>query len=570
MPSSAGAEPHTIPVWERRYPGRMAYELARLEDAGACPSVDQNALSQGVLVVDLCWQLDIDEVVLRASYPDGFPRLRPHVTLIGDPATFPKRHCNPVDGSLCLLGRDTAQWLPSWTLARLLQEQLADALRGTGEEDPQAEPAEIWWNSSFGLPDSYALIDSRWDIGNARDGFLTLRYAAKGGHIPQMQAAVTEIRDAANAPLCSWTSALPDQLRRSRAIAVPWIRVDHPFLPQGSDVPNIQQLLQGNPKLHRPSELATGLHGFLFGVAYPMEVALGQTGTGWLFGLVHGPKKAFGPKARARQSFNTVQTHRAGPADIGSRVPAVEVLRKCSVALFGLGAIGAPLALELARNGCKDLRILDFDTIEPGNSIRWPLGTSAWGRRKVDALQEFIRANYPDCSVQAFNHGVGRDVGDDQVLARIMQDADVAVDATAAYGVTTLIHDYASERSLPMVSLWATPPVQGGVVAHYVPGSGCPVCLEHHHNSGSIVPPPGLDDEQTLAQPPGCAERTFTGGSFDLQELSLEAFRILVDAVSSPASQSQIRTLSLATEGRRSQPLWRIDALTKHPQCHCH
>lgn len=547
----------------------MAYELARLGEAGARPMADQDALSKGILAVDLTWPLDGRDVALRATYPDGFPRVRPHVNLIGDPATFPQRHCNPVDGSLCLLGRDTAQWLPSWTLARLLQEQLANALNGTGDEDPQAEPAEVWWNSSFGLPDSYALIDSSWDIGGAQEGFLTLRYAGKGGQSAQIQSIVTEIRDAATATLSSWTGGLPDQLRRSRTVAVPWLRVDGPFLPQGLDLPNIQQLLRDNPRLHRPSELASGLYGFFFAVAYPMEIGIGQAGTGWLIGLVHGQKKAFGAKGRGMQHFNTVPILRAGPADVGSRVPAVEVLRSKSIALFGLGAIGAPLALELAKNGCKQLRLVDFDTIEPGNSIRWPLGSSAWGRRKVDVLQEFIRANYPNCSVQAVNHGVGRDPGDDKMLEQVMEGVDLVVDATAAYGVTTLLHDYAAERALQLVSLWATPPVNGGVVVRYVPGSGCPVCLEHHHHEGSIVPPPGLGSEQGLTQPPGCAERTFTGGSFDLQELSLEAFRVIVDAITSAEPHSQVRTLSLVADGSRIPPSWRVEQLPAHPLCRC-
>jgi hypothetical protein len=546
----------------------MAFELARLEESGARPNVDQALLSHGVVAVDLVWTVDGDEVPLTAHYPDGFPRMRPSVRLRGDPTLFPERHCNPVDGNLCLLGRDTAQWLPSWTLARLLSEQLEHALRGTGEEDPQGEPAEVWWNG-FGLVDSYVLIDSEWEVGEAREGSLTLRYVAKGGQSPQIQAAVTEVRDASRATIGAWSEPLPEHLRRGRSAAVPWVRVDGAFLPHGPDAPEIQSLLKQHPRLCRPGELATGLYGFFFGVVYQMEVALGQAGRGWLIGLVHGPRKAFGPKAKRPQQFNTVQTMRAGRQDIGGRVPAVAILREKKIALFGVGAIGGPLALELARNGCNELRVLDPDVVEPGNSIRWPLGSVAWGRRKVDVLHEFILANYPHCVSVPYPHALGKDPGDDRVLERMLDGVDIAIDASAAYGVTTLLYDYTSERGIQLVSLWATPPATGGVVARYVPGSGCPVCLEHHHNEDSISPPPGLGDETSLLQPPGCAERTFPGGSFDLQELSLESLRVVIDAVSSTALESRVETLSLVADGQRTPPVWRVDTLPKHAACSC-
>lgn len=568
MNGSAGAGPEKLPPWELRYPGRMAFELARLEEAGAKPVVDEALLATGVLSVDLVWNVAGDEVELTASFPDGFPRVRPNVSLTGDPARFPDRHCNPRDGNLCLLGRDTAQWPPSWTLAKLLSEQLEHALRGTGDEDPQGEPAEVWWNT-HGLENSYVLVDSDWKVGEISQGSLSLRYIAKGGKSAEIQAVITEVRGADGLVVGSWSSALPDHLRRGKSATVPWVRVEGTFLPRGPEAPAIQELLEKNPKLARPGEISSSVYGYFFGVAYQMEVAHGRAGDGWLIGLVHGPRKAFNPRAARAQQFNTVPTKRAGPQDIGSRVPAVQLLKDKKIALFGVGAIGAPLALELARNGCSEIRLLDQDIVEPGNSIRWPLGAAAWGRKKVDALRDFILANYPSCSIVPFPHALGTDPGGEDALHGMLEDVDIAIDATASYGVTTLIHDYASERGTQLVSLWATPPVTGGVVARYAPGSGCPVCLEHHHNDRTIAPPPGLNDETALIQPVGCAERTFTGGSFDLQELSLEAFRVVVDALSSDKAGSELATLSLKADGQRTPPRWRVEPLPKHAACKC-
>jgi len=92
MPGSAVAEPARVPPWELRYPGRMAFELARLEERGARPIIDQGLLAEGVLALDLVWPVGGNEVALRAIYPDGFLRLRPIVSLAGDPSSFPERH----------------------------------------------------------------------------------------------------------------------------------------------------------------------------------------------------------------------------------------------------------------------------------------------------------------------------------------------------------------------------------------------------------------------------------------------------------------------------------------------
>ncbi|WP_208611028.1 hypothetical protein, partial [Rhizobium tibeticum] len=58
-------------------------------------------------------------------------------------------------------------------------------------------------------------------------------------------------------------------------------------------------------------------------------------------------------------------------------------------------------------------------------------------------------------------------------------------------------------------------------------------------------------------QPPGCAEPTFTGASFDRQELSLESVRLAVDVLSHPdeLKASVIHTLSLHDGVGRLPPI---------------
>lgn len=571
MASSTDVEPQQVP-WERRYPGRLEYELARLHQHGSDPVVDEKALAAGRLTVSLKWPLKAGPVALRAEFPDGYPRLRPLVFLTGDPNEYPDRHCSPIDGNLCLLGRDTAQWIPSFTLAELLDSQLDHALHGGGDEDPQGESAEVWWNC-FGLPESYVLVDSDWAVGSEPKGSLTIKAAITGGRAPNVQAAVVRVTGASGNEILRWNGNLPAEVAAGRELQVPWVRIDGDFPPKNGGA-DLVRLLDTEPTFKpRPREIAHGTFGHFVGVVYRTEIQQGVVADAWLLALQIGSKKAFDPRKPQTPDLKIIRTMRAGPSDVGWRVPAVRALRGKTIALLGVGAIGAPLALELARNGVSVMRLMDDNRVGAGNSIRWPLGASTWGKQKADSLCAFARREYPWCDAVSLVHRLGTFTkggeGDDVMAARLLDGADLAIDASASYGATTLLYDYCKARELPLISLYATPPVIGGVVARYDAAGGCPVCLEYHHAEKTIVPPLGTGESGELIQPPSCAERTFSGGSYDLTELSLAAFRLALSTVSSGETAAVVETLSLRSSDDRVLPSWTVDQLAPHTKCTC-
>jgi hypothetical protein len=526
------------------------------------------------------WPLDGRSIPLRAIYPDSFPRLRPIVKLRGDPSTFPPRHCSPIDGNLCLLGRDSRQWRQKWTLRDLLELQLQSALTGGGEEDQQGEPAEYWWNHC-GRRGSYCLVDSSWTLGDAMSGTLHMRYRLNAAdNVPEVQAVITEIRDAADRVIGSWSGAVPAGLEAGKEITIPWIFIDETILPDGKPQ-GIINLMGRFATPPRVLELSPSQPARWFAVLYKMEVGFQVDGMGWLFPFLYGPRRVFRPAKPGKREqgphITFLPTYRAGEADLSTRVPAVRILRDRKVAVVGVGAVGAPLAVELARNGCRKLHLLDHDVVEPGNSIRWPLGGSAWGRGKAESLSAFIRREYPWTEVKEHTHAIGGfvddrpEAGDDSVFKSILSDVDLVVDGTASYGISTILSDLCRAQGIPLVCLYASPPVEGGTVARFTPESGCPTCLEFAYHAGSIERPPGFDEERGLQQPPGCAERTFTGSSYDLQELSLQAVRLVVETLGNPdeCHESIVQSLSFLVNGRRSPPAWRVDPLPKAEGCSC-
>lgn len=582
------------PRWEKRYPGRLEYELGALRAAGIAPEIDQEALAKGRLFLTFDWPLDATTTLrLQAVFPDAFPHFRPQVFLLSGIDPPPMRHRSPLEGNLCLLGRDTRQWMPSWTLRKLLESQLADAVRGTGPEDPQGEPAEYWWNA-INRSGSYCLVDSAWDLAGAAEGTLLVRYAqdsvskeqaAPGSkYSPILRALVEDVRSSDGTLLHHWDGPAPSLLTESAlTVEVPWVKTDQTLYPDRALSEQTNALRETYPRLKsgKPQRHSEGLQFDLYALVYPSELAFGETGLGWTFMFRFGHLQAFKSleKRKGGQkplTLTTLPVYRAGPCDIGWRVPSASVLKDKRVVVVGTGAVGAPVAIELARNGCKTLDLVEHDIVEPGNGIRWPLGASAWGHGKGEALRAFLAREYPATATRIHAHFVGGvsqaigETGDDEVLDALIDRADIVIDGSASQGVTTLLAERCRNAVIPLISLSATPTLEGGAVVRYTRDGGCPNCLEYAWHRHDIRPPPGRGaGDEVLAQPPGCGERTFVGANYDLQELSLQAVRLTIDTLGSGAhAGSVVHTLSFIDDaGERCPPRWRFDPLPQHAAC---
>jgi molybdopterin/thiamine biosynthesis adenylyltransferase len=273
-----------------------------------------------------------------------------------------------------------------------------------------------------------------------------------------------------------------------------------------------------------------------------------------------------------------VRSGRVGRADLAARVPWVNALADSSVALFGLGSLGAPAALELARNGLADLRVLDGDLLDSATISRWPFGVSFAGAPKVAAIHAIVASNWPWTVVHPELRHLGRIRDQDQesegsVLNRMLEGVNLVFDATAEYGVSYLLSELAWERKIPYVSITAEHGAWGGTVLAIRPGkSGCWMCYQGRIIDGTIPRPPG--DPKGATQPEGCAAPTFTGASFDLLPIVAEGTRTVVSILTAKAMDSypqfdwDVAVGSLRTaDGIPTPPTWRSFDLFPHPKC---
>lgn len=109
------------------------------------------------------------------------------------------------------------------------------------------------------------------------------------------------------------------------------------------------------------------------GIVFPEEAAYGpdKNGVGWLF---LATQQAFVDGKAGAAETQLILGERAGKDDIVSRLPIANSLLNKKSLVVGCGAIGSFVGLELARAGVGEIAFLDYDTVQPGNSLRWPLG----------------------------------------------------------------------------------------------------------------------------------------------------------------------------------------------------
>lgn len=570
--------------WFERDTALLDRELAALEAAGIQAEVDEDARARGFLRMNLTYTGPQGPVRLVATYPDFFPFFRPEVSA---PELRLPRHQHPMGKNLCLIGRRSSNWFAEDTLASVLMAQLPHLLEfeRTGDEErlaaveeQQAEPASTYYNSEAS-PESFLLVDSAWEIDNTeQSGTFRAQCARamdKNGRA-YVRGFVDRVVAADGRELASWAGPRPEEF--STAITGRWLRIPAPILGDVTTVreslgPEKWATLAGSPHADRKR------HQTLGALIFPEELTHRVHGDGWAFIIWDIPKMQ---KGRDRNPVGYFQkAARAGAVDLAARIPGVAAMEGATVALVGLGAIGAPLAVELARCGVKELRLVDGDEMEPSTARRWPIGWPAFERKKAEVLAERLAADYPWTLPVPFVEMIGRASepnaprqGD--VIEDIIRDVDIIVDATAEMGVNHFLSELARLRGLPYILANATPGAWGGMVARFAPNGPCWMCFRtalYGAEDGKIPLPPADESQEGLVQPAGCAEPTFTGASFDLQEVSLETMRAAASLLGMnggyTSDEWQVAILSFRRCGERIPPKWKTFGVPRREGCVC-
>jgi hypothetical protein len=218
--------------------------------------------------------------------------------------------------------------------------------------------------------------------------------------------------------------------------------------------------------------------------------------------------------------------------------------------------------------------------MEAGTSSRWPLGISAVGLPKVEAIANFIAQNYPYTQVEKFNGMIGRGQRvpaphycDSRDLEGLLE-TDLVLDATVEPGIQLLLSGLSAERRVTYICASTTPGAWGGLVFRQLPGEqqACWSCLQHAMTEGLVATP--LHHPGGSLQPAGCANPTFTGAGVDVQSVSLMAVRAAIATLCRGVENGYPDidwNVAIGTfrspEGRLIVPQWQGTMIARHPNC---
>jgi molybdopterin/thiamine biosynthesis adenylyltransferase len=559
-------------LWPERFPGRLEYELEDYERRGLDGfALDEVELAHGRIVVMGTTTVDGERIGLKVVYPDLFPYFRPEVIA---PELRLGRHQNPFEMNLCLLEASTRAWNSSETGAWLVAERvpyLLGLIREGGEElianeVPQGEPLSYYIPRAEGT--AVFITNEMTELPETAlsgPAFFSFRSDRVGAALHVLLRQVNADRRAGGSTRLATSRPELEARFDGPRIEGRWLRLDAPpgRDPQAYFAANAAHGFP-EPAWQRvgPDQVA------VVAVLFKEEVQQGVWEDNWIFAVHHRT-------SNGGEGWYLTKTDHLDPRDLGARVPRLAGMAERSVALAGLGSLGAPLALELARAQLGSLRVLDYDLVEGGTVVRWPVGLPAVGTSKTQVIQASIANQYPYTACTAVNRrlGVTREEADGEddefeILRRFIDGTDLVIDATAEIAIQHVLGDLASDAGIPQLYVWGTEGAYGGAVARVIPGeTGCWLCLQFALEDDSIVAPPFEVDGST--QPRGCGQRTFTGEGFNLLPVVAQAARAAVMTVlgEMPAGRDVFVMSLREGEEAAAAPAWTTYALERHPRC---
>jgi len=313
---------------------------------------------------------NMEDLRVDAVYPSLFPYFRPQV-LPDDTSFTLKRHQHPFGKHLCLLA-NSEKWHSSYTLGWLLQAQLPQVLKfRAGDaaalkdlEEPVGESVANYYDYE---EHASVFTDSAWQLEpTITEGKFRLAYSDRA----PLRGVVKAVFDSNEKALVQAPSALASLFPNETWAR--WVRVEEAIREQ-NPAAILGMLDKRFPELARHQAKQKSERPLVTGIVFRDEIHQGVYGDNWVF-IVRGAKPKF------------VRNSRGGPSDFAARVPEFSPVHTKTVTTLGLGSLGMPSAMEFARAGLGNLKAADFDFVEAGSTVRWPIGLSVAGLMKVAVL----------------------------------------------------------------------------------------------------------------------------------------------------------------------------------------
>lgn len=576
--------------WWKRWPGRLEAELEQFKVRRIEARQDMTEMTCGRVVIDARFAMtNAEKIPLRVVYPDTFPDLR---FAVYAPSLKLRRHQAPFGGNLCLIGQASDNWRPSTMAADLIADRLPEliALVSAGgaallaAEDPQGEPVTAFYG--YTMQGGIIIPEAALHLPEtATRGMFTIAFDGDPGWLRTEYGGaaigtglLVSVNDEKGQSLAEAEPVLRERFR-GPVWRGAWVRC--PTYPPGEDASRFGDIVtrRVETSLRRTNNRHGKAQALISAATFAEEVRQGEAGSAWVFRAEFVESTG---RRGSRSLATLVRGLRFSPSELAMRIPELKPLSGKTVSIVGVGALGAPIATELARAQTKVVRLLDHDFVDPAGGVRWTQSLEGAGAAKVFALRQTIERNLPYTSVEATQMRVGdaspvqRATPENKVLDSFLEGAAMVIEATAYENVSRAIADKAQLANVPQIFVWGIDGY-GGVVARCLPGrTGCYHCLSLAFANGTIPFPPAASDPDRLrVQPRGCADPTSTFSNAELMPLAGQATRLAFSMLSedSPGSyprfSKDVFVLSLRNPDGSflDAPQWTAHSLEVNEQC---
>jgi len=267
-------------LWWERWPGRLEYEIDRLKTAGIETELDQKFFEKGIAVLNLRHSVKGEVQSFVVVFPDVYPYMR--FEIHASQLTL-GHHQNPFAKNVCMIGRSTAKWHPSDTVADYMVNRLPQVIQA-GEstdsasveqvEEIQGEPITAYYPYA---PNQVVLIDSSWVIdASIKKGFLKIR--TDKTNPGKQKFTVTAVMDSENNILVEAEPEILDLYPDH--VFGKWVRSQQPIVENNRRL-FLEQLTQLDQTLINEKLMTAST--LIIGVIFPEEVGRREDKDGWLF-----------------------------------------------------------------------------------------------------------------------------------------------------------------------------------------------------------------------------------------------------------------------------------------------
>ncbi len=216
-----------------------------------------------------------------------------------------------------------------------------------------------------------------------------------------------------------------------------------------------------------------------------------------------------------------------------------DTLNNKKVLIIGVGSVGGYVSEYLASIGIENIAIIDKDTLTNENLYRHCLGIQYVGKKKVEALKEYLELKYKDINITPYNFDIN------EGIAKETLNADIIISLTGDENANRRINREIS-KDIPLLFGWIEPL---GIGTHIVSSNianikGCLECL-YLSNEGEFSP-----NRAMFCQPNQNVRKIYAGcsGSFlpysnlDAVKLALEISYSTVDIFSGKVKKNFLKS----------------------------